>query len=233
MHGKRQMQVSWNRDRCRRYAFPHRFTCCCRSIPARPEPPGKCAATLTTATRSGPPGSPPPLTTGEISMMPTAHELPGLACDDIAARALLDMLFPPVGGLPARPARRRAARPARDEAAAARECPFDARLCPDHVAVIDRPSPGSITVTWSDPRFGKHSEQIWHTALSHGPAVCALTGREIPRGSRVFRPRKRDANEPADYPWMILSSVIDAGIELPIANATCRRQAGALLGQAR
>ncbi len=32
---------------------------------------------------------------------------------------------------------------------------------------------------------------------------------------------------------MILSSVIDAGIELPIANAACRRQAGALLGQVR
>ncbi len=109
-------------------------------------------------------------------MMPTAHELPGLACDDIAARALLDMLFPARG----RPAGAPGTAARSTSGTATRRAPranvrSTRALCPDHVAVIDRPSPGSITVTWSDPRFGKHSEQIWHTALSHGPAVCALT----------------------------------------------------------
>ncbi|WP_414441527.1 DUF3331 domain-containing protein [Burkholderia sp. 22PA0106] len=154
-------------------------------------------------------------------MMLASHDLPTLANDDIVARALLDMLFPPARLRFERPVRQRAARRA---APAARNLSpsFDAHCCPDHVAVIDRLPSGSITVTWSDSRFGKYTEQIWHAALAHEHAVCALTGREIAQGSRVFRPRKRDANVPAEYPWMILSSALDTGIELPVENAPRR-----------
>ncbi|MEK6423205.1 MAG: DUF3331 domain-containing protein [Burkholderia gladioli] len=155
-------------------------------------------------------------------MMPASHAQTQLASDDIAARALLDMLFPPSRLRFERRPRRRAAR--RTEPAARNLSPaFDARCCPDHVAVIDRLPSGSITVTWSDSRFGKYTEQIWHAALAHEHAVCALTGGEIAQGSRVFRPRKRDANEPAEYPWMILSSALDTGTALPVQNAPRRR----------
>ncbi len=100
-----------------------------------------------------------------------------------------------------------------DDDTLAREAPLDA------IEVIECLSSSMITVSWSDSRSGRYTEQIWCRSRAREPAVCALTGSAIARGDRVFRPRSSDVCLPANRQRMILAATIQscAGVSVPDA----------------
>ncbi|MBN3762957.1 DUF3331 domain-containing protein [Burkholderia sp. Ac-20365] len=97
------------------------------------------------------------------------------------------------------------------------EEPFDAPARPAHIVVEERLSSCTISVSWSDPRSGHYSAQIWRSGLARGAAVCALTGRAISRGDEVFRPRAHDFHVPSNRHQMILAATLDPHADLPAA----------------
>ncbi|MEM5388742.1 DUF3331 domain-containing protein [Paraburkholderia phymatum] len=90
---------------------------------------------------------------------------------------------------------------------------------PSNIMVVDRLSPFTISVSWSDPCVGRYTEQIWCSGRAPVAAICALTGRTINRGDRVFRPRLRDMRVPPGCYQMILAETIGDCADLVITGA--------------
>jgi hypothetical protein len=77
------------------------------------------------------------------------------------------------------------------------------------VRVTGRPSSTTATVVWRDSTSGCYEDQIWRGVVARTSGVCAVTGRRIRRGDRVYRPRAtRPA--PTNANAMILSDVVEA-----------------------
>jgi hypothetical protein len=89
------------------------------------------------------------------------------------------------------------------------------------VRVTGRPSSTTATVAWRDSTSGCYEDQIWRGVVARNPGVCAVSGRSIKRGDRVYRPRAaRPA--PTNANAMILSDVVESraysagdGVALP------------------
>lgn len=144
-----------------------------------------------------------------------------LSEDDVVARTLLNVLDPSREQLDLCAGRRLAALKAR--APSAGSFANDPVVCasrrPAQIAVMERLSSSTISVSWSDPCCGHYTEQVWCHGLARACSRCALTGRAIRTGDRVFRPRAREIRVPVDQPQMILAEVIDHRTDLPIAGA--------------
>ena len=89
---------------------------------------------------------------------------------------------------------------------------------PAHIEVLERLTPCTISVSWSDPCSGRCNEQIWHTGLAPFSTVCALTGRAIRRGDPVFRLRSRGDYVPPRQHQMILAASIEESNDLPVVG---------------
>ncbi|WP_144110297.1 DUF3331 domain-containing protein [Paraburkholderia sp. BCC1886] len=87
------------------------------------------------------------------------------------------------------------------------------------VALLDRPSPRTVTVSWSDPRGCKYGEQVWRTATAKRSGVCALSGQSIVRGAPIYRPTKVEP-PPANADAMILATVVDTAFADPLVAGT-------------
>jgi hypothetical protein len=75
-------------------------------------------------------------------------------------------------------------------------------------SIVDRPSSLTVSVCWSDPRYGRHDDQTWRLGRARFESCCLLTGGAIRHGDRVFRPRTKRGVQP-DYDQMILASAVD------------------------
>ncbi|WP_321803457.1 DUF3331 domain-containing protein [Burkholderia sp. BCC1993] len=144
--------------------------------------------------------------------MATLHEA------DIVIRTLINVLDPSLEQRDAclqaqrmrYKSRRFGLRPCDDTDALARAEPLSA------IAVIERLSSSMISVSWSDSRSGRYTEQIWCSSRARAPAVCALTGDAIERGDRVFRPRAGDVCLSANRQRMILAAPIQQCIDASV-----------------
>src|ERR1700743_2414130 len=77
------------------------------------------------------------------------------------------------------------------------------------VRVTGRPSSTTATVAWRDSTSGCYEDQIWRGVVARTSGVCAVSGRSIKRGDRVYRPRaSRPA--PTNANAMILSDVVES-----------------------
>jgi hypothetical protein len=76
------------------------------------------------------------------------------------------------------------------------------------ITVLDRPSPRTATVSWSDPRGCKYGEQVWRLATAKRSGICALSGQGIAAGDAIYRPTKVDP-PPANTDAMMLATVVE------------------------
>jgi len=144
-----------------------------------------------------------------------------LSDDDIVVRTLLNVLDPSAEQLDA----------------CARKKPLPLKRCrigtrspmadashhrasrPARIAVVEWLSPATISVSWSDSCTGRYAEQIWCSGLARVGSVCALTGRAVRRGDRIFRPRIRQMRVPGNRDQVILAEAIGQRTGLPIEGA--------------
>jgi Domain of unknown function (DUF3331) len=76
------------------------------------------------------------------------------------------------------------------------------------IRVLERHTPTSVTVAWSDATCCRYGDQRWRRCVAPKAGVCALSGQAISRGDAVYRPRlARPA--PRNIKAMILATVID------------------------
>jgi hypothetical protein len=76
------------------------------------------------------------------------------------------------------------------------------------ITLLDRPSPRTATVSWSDPRGCKYGEQVWRVATAKRSGICALSGQGIAAGDAIYRPTKVDP-PPANADAMMLATVVE------------------------
>jgi hypothetical protein len=76
------------------------------------------------------------------------------------------------------------------------------------VVLLDRISPRTATVSWSDPQGCKYGEQVWRLAVAKCSGTCALTRRRIAKGEAIYRPTKTEP-PPANADAMMLAEALD------------------------
>ena len=127
---------------------------------------------------------------------------------DIFERALLQLLRPapgePVQGLQASLERKHSRT---DCSVAKRTRTAEKAALPAHLFVLEVLSENAVSVCLSDPQAGRYAEQIWRSGYARNKARCALSGKPIVRGDRVFRPG-RSFVCPANSGCMILASSV-------------------------
>ncbi|MDR7008901.1 hypothetical protein J2W46_005830 [Paraburkholderia strydomiana] len=74
------------------------------------------------------------------------------------------------------------------------------------VSVIERLTTRTLSVSWSDPRCGKYTDQLWRLGLARDDGLCIFSGVYVRRGDSVFRPSSSVRLCPAAFDRMILAS---------------------------
>jgi hypothetical protein len=77
------------------------------------------------------------------------------------------------------------------------------------VSLLERTTPSTVTLAWRDPTSCFYGEQTWRVALARVSGICALSGKQITRGDRIYHPR-RSKPEPVNARAMILESVLNS-----------------------
>ncbi|MBB3259314.1 hypothetical protein F4827_004189 [Paraburkholderia bannensis] len=65
-----------------------------------------------------------------------------------------------------------------------------------------------ISVSWSDPTSGHYTEQLWRLCIARKRGQCALTGGDIQRGDKIYRPFVRGTT-PINADWAVLASALE------------------------
>lgn len=73
------------------------------------------------------------------------------------------------------------------------------------VKIVERPSQGTLLVSWSDAQQCVYLEQIWKLRIANKLGRCVLSGQEIQIGSTVFMPFGRP--RPLNAGAMIIAEV--------------------------
>jgi hypothetical protein len=76
------------------------------------------------------------------------------------------------------------------------------------LSIVEKLSPSTISIRWSDPCLGHYESQIWGIGLARADAICVLSGQAIRRGDSIFRPRAYGSHVPINRHRMILASVV-------------------------
>ncbi|WAC73362.1 DUF3331 domain-containing protein [Roseateles sp. SL47] len=79
---------------------------------------------------------------------------------------------------------------------------------PATIHVLDRPTPRTAAISWSDPGVCHYGYQIWDMAPAKRTGVCVLTGSKIQIGDIVYCPREEEA--PVNAGAMIAAAYVDA-----------------------
>lgn len=74
------------------------------------------------------------------------------------------------------------------------------------VRLIDRPTATTAIVAWSDPTSCFYGDQKWCAGIARHQGICAISGRPIRRGDKIFKPYHRPV--PANAMAMILAAVL-------------------------
>jgi hypothetical protein len=77
------------------------------------------------------------------------------------------------------------------------------------IRLLERNSPTSATVAWSDSTSCCYGAQLWRRCIAKKVGVCALSGQTIATGNAVYRPR-RVHPIPRNIEAMILATVLEA-----------------------
>lgn len=129
---------------------------------------------------------------------------PTFAYDDVFERALMRLLDPSRGAGACEgvvdAAGRRTRRGATADAAAVK------------IRIVEILSATSVSVRWSDPRFGHFGEQVWRCVTARMASRCVLTGVPIHCGDRVYRPQGRGRTVPCNWDRMIHAAAVAPGI---------------------
>lgn len=78
------------------------------------------------------------------------------------------------------------------------------------VRLIERPTPITAIVAWSDPTAGCYGDQLWRMGVAHRNSHCALSGEPIVQRDAVYKPCGRSG--PPNATAMILASVVHNAI---------------------
>lgn len=128
---------------------------------------------------------------------------PTFAYDDVFERALMRLLDPSRGAGACEgvvdAAGRRTRRGATADAAAVK------------IRIVEILSATSVSVRWSDPRFGHFGEQVWRCVTARMASRCVLTGVPIHCGDRVYRPQGRGRTVPCNWDRMIHAAAVAPG----------------------
>ncbi|MFM0498669.1 DUF3331 domain-containing protein [Paraburkholderia caledonica] len=81
-------------------------------------------------------------------------------------------------------------------------------LPPARISIVERRSPVTLSVCWSDATSGYFAEQVWRMGLAHFQSYCALSGVPINVGDSVFRPWISESRAQANSDRMILVSSV-------------------------
>lgn len=130
--------------------------------------------------------------------------------DDIVRRALIALLTPESFALESAPNTYIRKKNFRREGGAASRAfdPFIAEPVPTHISIVEQLTSQTLSVCWSDPRFGHYAGQVWRKGVARRPSFCVLTGKRIYPGDSVFRPRARETYVPANRERMILAAIV-------------------------
>ncbi|WP_067060958.1 DUF3331 domain-containing protein [Roseateles chitosanitabidus] len=80
---------------------------------------------------------------------------------------------------------------------------------PPTIHVLDRPTPRTAAISWSDPGSCHYGYQIWDMAPTKRAGVCVLSGTEILIGDMVYTPRA-DEPSPINAGVMIAAAYVEA-----------------------
>jgi hypothetical protein len=75
-------------------------------------------------------------------------------------------------------------------------------------ALLDRISPRTVTVSWSDPQCCKYGEQVWRLATAKSAGICMLTGQIIAKGQAIYRLAKT-SRAPTNANAMMLAAALE------------------------
>jgi hypothetical protein len=73
---------------------------------------------------------------------------------------------------------------------------FDKSFELDHITVelLERPTSSTVLVSWHDPQHCSYNYQLWRQSSSRSDGVCALSGKTIDCGQRIYRPGAREVH---------------------------------------
>jgi hypothetical protein len=80
------------------------------------------------------------------------------------------------------------------------------------VKILERLTPRTINVTWSDPQSGHYGSQIWRMATAKRAGVCIVSGVTIARGALIFKPSQRN-HATANVDFMICANSGHTGLD--------------------
>jgi hypothetical protein len=101
------------------------------------------------------------------------------------------------------------------------------------VAVLERATPLTVTVSWSDSLVCRYGEQVWIRTHAAVAGNCVLSGRAIRAGDEIYQPRETRP-PPLNRGAMMLAECADSALQTfsgqrsPVArrHRKCRRWDG-------
>jgi hypothetical protein len=129
--------------------------------------------------------------------------------EDIIERALLCLLAPQAARNPeVKPVKKKKFRRTKKLLCQPEVETPEKERSPARISIVERPSPVTLSVCWSDSTSGHFGEQVWRKGLAHVHSFCVLSGMRIKVGDSVFRPWGNETHVPANGHRMILASSV-------------------------